>query len=181
MRGISGCQDQGAYSIVLSGGYEDDVDLGETLCESLVLVSCISGSFTPCVAHTLGQVGDAFLRQALRINFLFVSYRRTRQISAFCYSNGALRTHVHMLFRQSRVGPQTCNQSFEHSPNKALKVQLQIQLCYRSPLSPDFCVYWTPCSRRTWLQVGLAVRSPRRVSHSCIILSVYLTVNQIPL
>jgi hypothetical protein len=38
MRGISGCQNEGAYSIVLSGGYEDDIDLGETLCESFVLV-----------------------------------------------------------------------------------------------------------------------------------------------
>ena len=45
MRGISGCQDEGAYSIVLSGGYEDDIDLGVTLCVSLILVLGVSDSF----------------------------------------------------------------------------------------------------------------------------------------
>jgi hypothetical protein len=60
MKGISGCQNEGAYSIVLSGGYEDDIDLGETLCESFVLVASLSGSFPPCAVHTLDQVGDIF-------------------------------------------------------------------------------------------------------------------------
>ena len=45
MRGISGCQDEGAYSIVLSGGYEDDIDLGVTLCVPLILVLGVSDSF----------------------------------------------------------------------------------------------------------------------------------------
>jgi len=64
MKGISGCQKEGAYSIVLSGGYEDDIDLGET----------------------------------------------------FTYTGSGGRD------KSSRVGPQTCNQSFDHPPNKALKI-----------------------------------------------------------
>lgn len=32
IQGIQGTKDSGAYSIVLNGGYDDDKDLGDTMC-----------------------------------------------------------------------------------------------------------------------------------------------------
>ena len=99
MKGISGCQDEGAYSIVLSGGYEDDIDVGETLCESFVIVANISGSFTSCAVHTLDQVGAVFLGQTLCItSFPYLTGGRDKSVrSAILTANRTACSHTHTL------------------------------------------------------------------------------------
>ena len=67
LAGISGSKDAGCYSVVLSGGYEDDKDEGYRLCVSLVLATstCFTERLVTRIVRTLA-VEAATRRMARR-------------------------------------------------------------------------------------------------------------------
>jgi hypothetical protein len=117
MAGISGCKD-GAFSIVMSGAYEDATDEGETLC-----VLRLSFSFAILLNQYSTYIGTGMHPLFSRWATEAEGFRKGgKRDSAFGVRLSTML--MNQLTPLQSAGPQVADQSMEHPHNKYLAVCL---------------------------------------------------------